>query len=184
MGCFMQELINFFNNPPVEMYGAPFWAWNGKLDENTLRRQIRIMREMGFGGFFMHSRTGLGTPYMQKDWFHAIDVCIDEAEKCGMLAYLYDEDRWPSGAAGGIVTSDDRYKAQKLYCTSEEIPTGGNFVARFALTLQDGKIVSMRRLQQNESAVNAEEKIYNFYWKYMDSTTWYNNAAYLNTMDE
>ena len=180
----MQELINFFNNPPVEMYGAPFWAWNGKLDENTLRRQICIMREMGFGGFFMHSRTGLETPYMQKDWFHAIDVCIDEAEKCGMLAYLYDEDRWPSGAAGGIVTSDDRYKAQKLYCTSEEIPSGGNFVARFALNLQDGKILSMRRLQQNESAVSAGEKIYNFYWKYMDSTTWYNNAAYLNTMDE
>ncbi len=180
----MQELINFFNNPPVEMYGAPFWAWNGKLDENTLRRQIRIMREMGFGGFFMHSRTGLETPYMQKDWFHAIDVCIDEAEKCGMLAYLYDEDRWPSGAAGGIVTSDDRYKAQKLYCTSEEIPPEGNFVCRFALTLQDGKILSMRRLQQNESAVNAGEKIYNFYWKYMDSTTWYNNAAYLNTMDK
>jgi len=180
----MQELMNFFNNPPVEMYGAPFWAWNGKLDENTLRRQIRIMREMGFGGFFMHSRTGLETPYMQKDWFHAIDVCIDEAEKCGMLAYLYDEDRWPSGAAGGIVTSDDRYKAQKLYCSFEEIPPEGNFVARFALTLQDGKIVSMRRLQQNESAVSAGEKIYNFYWKYMDSTTWYNNAAYLNTMDE
>ena len=178
----MQELMNFLNNPPVEMYGAPFWAWNGTLDENTLRRQIRIMHKMGFGGFFMHSRTGLGTPYMQKEWFHAIDVCIDEAEKCGMLAYLYDEDRWPSGAAGGIVTSDDRYKAQKLYCTSEEIPPEGHPVARFAIALHDGKISSMRRLEQSENS-SGPEKIYNFYWKYMDSTTWYNNAAYLNTMD-
>ncbi len=180
----MKELINFFNNPPQKMYGAPFWAWNGKLDENTLRRQIQIMHTMGFGGFFMHSRTGLDTPYMQNDWFKAIDVCIDEAEKLGMLAYLYDEDRWPSGAAGGIVTSDDRYKAQKLYCTSENIPPEGSFVARFALTLHDGKIVSMRRMAQNETQISSAEKIYDFYWKYMDSTTWYNNAAYLNTMDK
>ena len=70
---------------------------------------------MGFGGFFMHSRTGLDTAYLSDEWFKAIDSCINEAEKSGMLAYLYDEDRWPSGAAGGFVTSNDRFKAQKIY---------------------------------------------------------------------
>ena len=89
----ISHILQDFQTPPVEMRGAPFWAWNGDLKEELLREQIRIMHEMGFGGFFMHSRTGLETPYMQKEWFHAIDVCIDEAEKLGMLAYLYDEDR-------------------------------------------------------------------------------------------
>ena len=31
---------------------------NGKLERGELLRQIDIMRDMGFGGFFMHSRTG------------------------------------------------------------------------------------------------------------------------------
>ena len=32
-----------------------------------------------------------------------------------MQAHLYDEDRWPSGAAGSLVTRDDRYKYR--YCS-------------------------------------------------------------------
>lgn len=179
----IKKILDNFANPPVEMYGAPFWAWNGKLEENNLREQIRTMHEMGFGGFFMHSRTGLDTPYLADEWFHAIDVCMDEAEKNNMLAYLYDEDRWPSGAAGGFVTSNDLYKAQKLYCSNEAIPTDGHFCAKFALVLKNNKILSMRRMTQNETEIAADEIIYNFYRKYMESSTWYNHAAYLNTID-
>ena len=176
------EVLQDFQTPPVMMRGAPFWAWNGDLREDRLREQIRLMYEMGYGGFFMHSRTGLETPYMQKEWFHAIDVCIEEAEKLGMLAYLYDEDRWPSGAAGGIVTSEDRFKSRKLYCTSGEIPPEGTVVAVFSLLLEKNKIVSMHRLKNGEKSAG-NGTVYSFYWKYMDSSTWYNNAAYLNTID-
>ncbi len=31
-----------------------------------------------------------------------------------MLAYLYDEDRWPSGAAGGLVTKNLKYGIRYL----------------------------------------------------------------------
>ena len=179
----IKDILDNFANPPTKMYGAPFWAWNGKLEENNLREQIRTMHDMGFGGFFMHSRTGLDTPYLANEWFHAIDVCMDEAEKLNMLAYLYDEDRWPSGAAGGFVTSNDLYKAQKLYCSSDDVPSDGHFIARFAISLKDNKIQSMRRITQNETDISANETIYNFYWKYMESSTWYNHAAYLNTID-
>ncbi len=179
----IKNILNNFSNPPAFMHSAPFWAWNGKLHENILKEQIKIMHEMGFGGFFMHSRTGLDTAYLSDEWFKAIDSCINEAEKSGMLAYLYDEDRWPSGAAGGFVTSNDRFKAQKIYCTAEAVPTYGNLVAAFAITLQDSKIISMRRLKKNDRNISADEKLFNFYWQYMESSTWYNNASYLNTID-
>lgn len=32
-----------------------------------------------------------------------------------MKAWIYDEDRWPSGAAGGLVTRDDRFKVKELH---------------------------------------------------------------------
>jgi hypothetical protein len=31
-----------FRNPPAAYRGKPFWAWNGKLAPDELRRQVRI----------------------------------------------------------------------------------------------------------------------------------------------
>ena len=60
-----------FEKPSAQFRGKPFWAWNGKLDKTELTRQIDIMHEMGFGGFFMHSRAGLETEYLGEE---AIDT--------------------------------------------------------------------------------------------------------------
>ena len=57
-------LLKEFKSPGSKYRGAPFWAWNGKLDPEELRRQIRVMDRMGLGGFFMHSRVGLDTAYL------------------------------------------------------------------------------------------------------------------------
>ena len=95
-----KQLARTFKSPGSEFRGAPFWAWNGKLEPEELRRQVRVMHRMGLGGFFMHSRVGLDTAYLSDEWFECVDACIDEAEKLDMQAWLYDEDRWPSGAAG------------------------------------------------------------------------------------
>ena len=113
----MNKMMKNFLSPGPEFRGAPFWAWNAKLEPEELRRQIRIFKEMGLGGFFMHSRVGLGTPYLSREWFDCIRACADEARKQGLKAHLYDEDRWPSGAAGSLVTRDDRYKARR--CCAE-----------------------------------------------------------------
>lgn len=84
--------------------GAPFWSWNDKLDPEELRRQIRVMQKGGLGGHFMHARIGLETPYFSEEWMKCIDACVDESKKLGMYAWLYDEDKWPSGFAGGLIS--------------------------------------------------------------------------------
>ena len=86
-----------FRAPTKEYRGAPFWAWNCRLEEQTLRRQIREMKEMGFGGFFMHARVGLATPYLSEEFMDMVRACADEGEKTGMIPWLYDEDRFPRG---------------------------------------------------------------------------------------
>ena len=89
----LKTLQHEFKNPGSLFRGAPFWAWNGKLEPEELRRQVRLMKEMGLGGFFMHSRVGLDTPYLSDQWFDCVRACCEEAEKLGMKAWLYDEDR-------------------------------------------------------------------------------------------
>ena len=79
----------------------PFWSWNDKLDKEELVRQIDWMHDNGVGGFFMHARGGLTTPYLGKEWFECVEACLKRAKELNMEAYAYDENGWPSGFAGG-----------------------------------------------------------------------------------
>lgn len=103
-----------FRDPPAELRARPFWSLNGSLEEGELKRQISVMREMGFGGAYLHSRTGLSTEYLSKEWFRLMNVCADELERLGMTAYLYDEDRYPSGVAGGYVPMHSDFRGKYL----------------------------------------------------------------------
>lgn len=111
----MEKWEREFQEPGREYRSQPFWAWDGELSEEEIRWQIREMARQGVGGFFMHSREGLETPYMGEKWLSCIRAAVEEAGKYGMHAWLYDEDRWPSGTAGGQVTAlGDVYRLKGL----------------------------------------------------------------------
>ena len=184
-----RKQIDAFRNPGNDYRGAPFWAWNGKLEPEELRRQIRIMHRMGLGGFFMHSRVGLDTAYLSKDWFACVDACVDEAKKLKMNAWLYDEDRWPSGAAGGLVTRDPRYRMRSLQvkplASAAEFrwtpDTVGAFVARL-----DGAIArDVRRLPRGVKPPQLAEgeTLIAFVVELQPCSDWYNGFTYLDTLN-
>ena len=85
-----------------------FWSWNDKLEQKKLIKQIERMRDCGFGGFFMHARSGLKTEYLSKEWFDCVRTCIKKAKELKIKPWLYDENGWPSGAAGGRLLSDEK----------------------------------------------------------------------------
>ncbi len=118
-----QKLYDIFQNPGIEWRGKPFWSWNGELREDEVRRQINVMKQMGLGGYFMHSRAGLITEYLGEEWFDLINAGADEGERIGMEAWLYDEDRWPSGSAGGMVTADPKYRMKSIVITEQSPDT-------------------------------------------------------------
>ena len=86
-----------FRTPDALYRGAPFWSWNGALEKEELLRQIDVFGQMGIGGFTIHVRTGLETEYLGAEFMDLVKVCRDYAASKGMLVWLYDEDRWPSG---------------------------------------------------------------------------------------
>lgn len=114
MAILSQKLVTQLKRPGSEFRGQLFWAWNGDLQPTELRRQIRIMHRMGLGGFFMHARMGLRTPYLGDQWFECVRASVDEAKQLGMQAWIYDEDQFPSGSAGGIATENPDYRMRRL----------------------------------------------------------------------
>lgn len=184
-----KALETAFQNPGSEFRGKPFWAWNGKLEPQEVRRQIRIMKRMGLGGFFMHSRVGLDTPYLQKEWFENVDACINEAKKLKMEAWLYDEDRWPSGAAGGIVTKDKRYRMRKLLVNFHKEPKTFSWVpdmaAAFLVNINNKTVSNVRRLAKKErpKTLLPGQTIMSFTRRIDPERDWYNGQTYLDTMN-
>ncbi|MEI8138968.1 MAG: glycosyl hydrolase [bacterium] len=181
-------LLNDFKSPGAEYRGAPFWAWNGKLDPAELRRQIQVMQQMGLGGFFMHSRIGLATSYLSPEWFSCIDACVDEAKKLGMDAWLYDEDRWPSGAAGGLVTKDQKYRMRslvpKISEKASDLKWTSDTVAAFTAKIDGTSASQVRRLPKGKAApkLAAGEKLIVFVIELQGCSNWYNGFTYLDTL--
>lgn len=108
-----------FQDPPLEYRGAPFWAWTDKLEQTELETQIDELKKMGFGGFNMHARQGLKTPYLSEEFMQAVQICVQKSETTGMQAWIYDEDRWPSGFAGGKATVNPYFRKKALVFSKE-----------------------------------------------------------------
>lgn len=93
-----------FRNVSKQYRPIPFWSWNDKLNIQETVRQVYVMDKVGMGGFFMHARGGLQTEYMGDEWFDNVSSAVDAARKCGMMAWAYDENGWPSGFGNETVT--------------------------------------------------------------------------------
>ena len=139
----LDEVKGVLKNPPKEYRSAPFWGWNDKLQKENLGEQIEGFKRAGMGGFFIHSREGLETEYLSTEWMEDVKFCVDKARENDLELWIYDEDKWPSGAAGGMV--------------SRENPA--EFTAR-ALTMEcgkAGKLVVPTKLSTGEKKITAGE---------------------------
>ena len=190
-----------FKNPTSEYRAAPFWAWNTELTTDLLEKEIEYMKEMGFGGFHMHPRVGMATEYLSDDFMALVRDCVEKARKEDMLAYLYDEDKWPSGFAGGYNTKDIENRQKILFFTAEPYNDG-------TLTVDDDKKVASDKLPESKyyllacydvvldengymtsyRRIGIDEKASGRKWfayvEYSAPSPWFNGQAYADTLQK
>jgi hypothetical protein len=92
-----------FVDPPREFASGPLWVWNDDLTETQIRETLRDFADQHVRQAYVHPRPGLMTPYLGEDWFRLWKVALDEAAKLDMNIWIYDENSYPSGFAGGWV---------------------------------------------------------------------------------
>ncbi|MBP5308697.1 MAG: hypothetical protein J6Z34_06150, partial [Clostridia bacterium] len=157
----MRKFNDIFNGVDLTDYAPiPFWSWNNELDEKELVKQIRDMKSVGMGGFIMHARMGLTTPYLGEKWFRCVEVCLDEAKKIGMNGWIYDENGWPSGFAGG-----ELLKEKENLATYLKLVTGAYDKDAYCVFIRDKG--GFLRVYEDCGA----EKYYNVLLKYSPSNT-------------
>lgn len=192
--------LELFKHPTAEYRAAPFWAWNTKLDKSLLNSEIDCMKEMGFGGFHMHTRVGMATRYLSDEFMGFIRSCVEKAKDCDMLAWLYDEDKWPSGYGGGYVTENHENRQKYILFTATPYNSEGEqenvndasakvsrngkgeLLARYDVQLDgQGYLLSYKMLQENQEPLG---EVWYAYMETAASSPWFNNQAYVDTLSK
>ena len=101
-----QDLEKDFGNPPSEYRPAPLTVWNGKITDAEVIRMLEELKEAGFGGGFIHPRSGLISEYLSDEWNSFFRLAADFGKKNDMKIWVYDENSCPSGFAGGHVPAE------------------------------------------------------------------------------
>ncbi len=98
-----ENLKEEFKNPSKEFRSAPLWVWNTNVTHADIDRMLGELKEQGFGGAFVHPRPGLITDYLSDDWFELYRYSVEKGKELDMDIWIYDENSYPSGFAGGHV---------------------------------------------------------------------------------
>lgn len=191
-----------FRNPSSEYRGTPFWAWNCKVTREQIARQTEDLRQMGMGGAHIHCRTGMAIPYMGGEFMDLVSYAHEQFTEKGMLTWLYDEDKWPSGYGGGLVTEHREYRERFLVFSPE--PVGEGFPADRGKSTSTAKAIRSDSrqflkcygvlLDEDGSMVDylaydTEQELpegYLPWYAYLEisgDSAWFNNQAYVNTLD-
>lgn len=92
-----------FAQPDAEYGSAPLWVWNTAVNHGIIDSMLVEFKDKGFGGVFVHPRPGLVTEYLGNDWFDNWQYALQKAKELGLQIWIYDENSYPSGFAGGHV---------------------------------------------------------------------------------
>ncbi|EJT97769.1 hypothetical protein DACRYDRAFT_111287 [Dacryopinax primogenitus] len=193
---------HLFRQPTAEYRGSPFWSWNNKLDQEKLLRQLDVFQRMGMGGVHIHSRIGLDSEYLGPKFMECLRASVEKAKEKNMLTCLYDEDRWPSGYAGGIVLKDHPEHRGLHYLLTPwkygEAPEGtvgtgrktstspvrsecGDYIASYDITLTEhGHLASYKRLRPTETGKN----VWHLYVEPNPPSEFYNNDTYVDVLNK
>jgi hypothetical protein len=97
------SVLKSFRNPPAEFRTTPLWVWNDRMTKDEISRQLADFKDRGIGGVFIHPRPGLITPYLSEEWFSLCRHAVETGKSLGLKVWIYDENSYPSGFAGGHV---------------------------------------------------------------------------------
>lgn len=112
--------LESMHNPPVEFWPVYSWVWRYEITNEGIIERLDSMVERGIRGIYIlpspsefksvkysnYEATG-EKKYLSDEFMAQLRFAVEEAEKRGMVCWMYDEGGWPSGSANGYVVRDN-----------------------------------------------------------------------------
>lgn len=179
----LENLETSFVNPPSDYRTAPLAVWNSKVTNAEVERTIQELKDAGFGGLFVHPRPGLITEYMSDEWYSLYKHAIDYAKEKDMKVWIYDENSYPSGFAGGHVPEEmpESYNQGQGLALEKVSVLPENLADYFiCLKKEGGKWVDIT--DKMPSYKNIDGEYYLYKKTYYGRSDWYGGYSYVDVM--
>ncbi len=177
-----QSVLREFQDPSAEYRSAPLWVWNDRMTREQIDEQLADFKAHGIGGVFIHPRPGLITPYLSEEWFSLCRYAVDVGKKLGMKIWLYDENSYPSGFAGGHVPAQmpDAVRTGLRMVKVSELPKG--FDSEPLLVLMKNPSGFLDIMRQARSGSFGTGEYYIFSLNKQQPNPWYGGYTYVDLM--
>ncbi len=147
--------------PPGAYTSGPLWVWNDLLTKEEVTDSLNALADQGIRQVWVHPRPGLMTPYLSDEWFARWEDALKVGRERGMLVWIYDENSYPSGFAGGYVP-DAMPESRCLGLTLEKKktvdPSNGKIYAIYSKTADGYKDVT-EKLKKEKGLVTDGEYV-------------------------
>ena len=178
-----KDLEAGFTNPSSDYRTAPLAVWNSKVTNAEVERTIQELKDAGFGGLFVHPRPGLITEYMSDEWYSLYKHAIDYAKEKDMKVWIYDENSYPSGFAGGHVPEEmpESYNQGQGLALEKVNVLPENTADYFICLKKEGE--NWTDITDKISSYKNTEGEYYLYKKtYYGRSDWYGGYSYVDVM--
>src|SRR5450759_1057433 len=177
------SLSSQFSNPTKEYTTAPFFVWNGDITNEEIDKDLVSFKNAGSSQVIIHPRPGLITEYLSKNWFELYQHAVEKGKELDMNIWIYDENSYPSGFAGGHVPDEmpESYnKGQGLNMTKADILP--DTIDKYYLCLKEegGIYKDITSTISNEKGKTG--KYYLFSKTYNEKSDWYGGFSYVDLL--
>jgi hypothetical protein len=176
-----KNVLTAFQNPPSEYGSVPFWVWNDSVTETRIEEQLRDFHDKGIGGVFIHPRPGLVTPYLSEEWLKLCNHAVRTAGILGMKIWIYDENSYPSGFAGGHVPDQMPDSARKSLVMKKADTLPDTFEQEPFLVLK-GTPAGFEDITSRIEDTNGTGEYYIFDFAEQPPSPWYGGFTYVDIM--
>ncbi|MDH7511740.1 MAG: glycosyl hydrolase [Clostridiales bacterium] len=180
------QVVALFSDPPASYRSAPLWVWNSRVTEEQIESQLADFKARGIGGVFIHPRPGLITPYLSEEWLALCRHAVEMGKKLGLSVWLYDENSYPSGFAGGHVPAEmpEAIGLGLRMAKATEIPF--SFVTTPYIVLRSTEVgfldITEQALNPDVAKKLGQGDYYLFYIEKASPSPWFGGFAYVDLM--
>jgi hypothetical protein len=172
-----ESLLQNLPDPAADYRAAPLWDWNDVITKEEIEFQMKKFKEGGIGGVFIHPRPGLVTEYLSEEWNQLFKYTVDVAKKLEMRVWIYDENSYPSGFAGGHVQA--RFPDSYTHGTGLGYKITDNLADTVGLEIET-IITGARR--DAPTGTKTDSTYYIFYRTHPTKSYWYGGFPYVDLL--
>ena len=176
-------LASQFSEPPAEYTTAPFFVWDGDITSEEIDKDLVSFKNAGSSQVIIHPRPGLINEYLSVNWFDLYKHAVEKGKELGMNIWIYDENSYPSGFAGGHVPDEmpESYnKGQGLNMTKTDILP--DTIDKFYLCLKEENGIFKDITSKALDEKGKTGKYFLFSKTYNEKSDWYGGFSYVDLL--